>query len=86
MPDWATMQTEVEVKWRGGHAIARADTGLPETNIARQGQRLMTKFDSLVSPVLGIAGTLELAAALDAVEATSVRQLMALCQSQGVQP
>jgi phosphoribosyl-dephospho-CoA transferase len=80
------MQTEVEVKWRGGHATARADTGVAETDIARQGQRLMTKFDSLVSPVLGIAGTLELAAALDAVETTSVRQLMALCQSQGVQP
>lgn len=87
MPDWATMQTEVEVKWRGGgHATARADTGVAETDIARQGQRLMTKFDSLVSPVLGIAGTLELAAALDALETTSVRQLMALCQSQEVQP
>jgi len=57
-----------------------------ETDIDRQGQRLMTKFDSLVSPVLGVAGSLELAAALDAVETTSVRQLMALCQLQGVQP
>lgn len=87
MPDWATMETEVEVNWRsGGHAMARADTGQPETDIDLQGQRLAVKFYSLVSPILGTANTRSLTAAINAVETTSVRQLISLCQLREDRP
>ena len=47
---------------------ATHDSGIPWKDVARQRQALETKFDSLVTPVLGAAGARRLHDAIDRLE------------------
>jgi 2-methylcitrate dehydratase PrpD len=59
--NWPQTLSELEVELNGGRRIAaRHDAGVPATDIAEQGERLTTKFDTLAEPMLGAPRTREL--------------------------
>ena len=47
---------------------ATHDSGIPWADVARQRRALETKFDSLVTPVLGAAGTRRLHDAIERID------------------
>jgi 2-methylcitrate dehydratase PrpD len=58
---WPQTLSELELELADGRRIvARHDAGIPAADIAEQGERLASKFDALVEPVLGAARTREL--------------------------
>src|SRR5262249_48888722 len=59
--NWPQTLCAMELELIDGRRVsARHDAGIPAAAIAAQGERLATKFDSLVSPVLGAARAREL--------------------------
>ena len=80
MSGWSTMETEIEARCHDGRVCTvKVDTGIPETDIARQGRRLAAKFDTLLVPRLGAARTRALASAIDEFDLIPARDLIALC-------
>ena len=56
-PGWSHSLAEMAIQLDDGTTIeATHDSGIPWKDVARQRQALETKFDSLVTPVLGAAG------------------------------
>ncbi len=76
--------TEVDVLLSDGrHFSARHDSGVPATDVARQGARLEAKFAALVDPVLGSETTARLVADVGRLDALAdVRGLLRLCAGQ----
>src|SRR5690606_36980862 len=53
---WPLMQTEVRVVLRDGRTLQNlCDTGVPDVDYVRQGERLNKKFVRLTQPVIGDA-------------------------------
>ena len=68
-PGWSHSLAEMAIQLDDGTTIeATHDSGIPWADVARQRQALETKFDSLVTPVLGAAGARRLHDAIDRVE------------------
>jgi len=68
-PGWSHSLAEMAIQLDDGTTIeATHDSGIPWTDVARQRRALETKFDSLVTPVLGAAGARRLHDAIDRVE------------------
>ena len=56
-PDWAHSLAEMAIQLDDGTTLeATHDSGIPWADVAKQRQALETKYDSLVTPVLGAAG------------------------------
>jgi 2-methylcitrate dehydratase PrpD len=78
--DWPAMQAEVVIEMKDGRVLrATHDAGVPGTDVALQGRRLVAKFGRLVEPVLGRAGCGKLLRLLERLEQTPVADLMAAC-------
>ena len=57
-PNWAHSLAEMAIQLDDGTTLeATHDSGIPWADVAKQRQALETKFESLVTPVLGAAGT-----------------------------
>ena len=57
-PNWAHSVAEMAIQLDDGTTLeATHDSGIPWADVAKQRRALETKFDSLVTPVLGAAGT-----------------------------
>jgi len=68
-PGWSHSLAEMAIQLDDGTTIeATHDSGIPWADVARQRQALETKFDSLVTPVLGAAGARRLHDAIDRLE------------------
>ncbi len=68
-PGWSHSLAEMAIQLDDGTTIeATHDSGIPWTDVARQRQALETKFDSLVTPVLGAAGARRLHDAIDRLD------------------
>ena len=60
---------ELAVTLRDGRIVqAKFDAGMPSSDIAQQGARLVAKFDALAAPVLGGARTRELRTAVEGLD------------------
>ena len=79
-PSRTVVSSEVIVSLANGVVYrVRGDVGTPDSDLARQGQRLREKFDALVTPVLGSSITAELAEMVDGIDSLDdVRGMMAL--------
>ncbi len=54
--DWPQTQAEVKVELTNGrHFEARYDSGVPESDVKQQGDKIVAKYRSLATPVLGEA-------------------------------
>jgi hypothetical protein len=75
--------SEIIVSTGGGVVYRmRGDVSRPAEDLVQQGRRLREKFDALVTPVLGVTATAELADMLERIdELADVRALMALARS-----
>ncbi|MGE5269645.1 MAG: MmgE/PrpD family protein [Thiohalocapsa sp.] len=68
--NWPQAAAEIAVRLADGRvAGASHDAGVPNPDIAAQGERLGAKFDALVAPVVGAARTRELRAAIERLDA-----------------
>ncbi len=68
-PGWSHSLAEMAIQLDDGTTIeAKHDSGIPWADVARQRQALETKFDSLVTPVLGAAGARRLHDAIDRLD------------------
>jgi 2-methylcitrate dehydratase PrpD len=68
-PNWAHSLAEMAIQLDDGTTLeAKHDSGIPWTDIGKQRSALETKFDSLVSPVLGVAGAKRLKEAIDRID------------------
>ena len=68
-PGWSHSLAEMAIQLDDGTTIeATHDSGIPWADVGRQRQALETKFDSLVTPVLGAAGASRLHDAIDRLE------------------
>lgn len=66
---WAKSLAEVSIQLDDGTTLeATHDSGIPWADVAKQRRALETKFDSLVTPVLGAAGTKRLHDAIERVD------------------
>ena len=75
---WPRMQSEVIVELADGRKLrAMHDAGIPPTDYVQQGQRLRGKFERLAEPVLGNARAGAILQLVEALERTSVADLMA---------
>ena len=76
-PDWAKSVSEMAIQLDDGTMIeATHDSGIPWADLAKQRSALETKFESLVTPVLGAAGTRRLADAIERIDSlTDVGEL-----------
>src|SRR5437660_11415597 len=64
-PGWPQAKAELEVALIDGRVLkASHDAGIPSSDIAGQGERLVVKFDALAEPALGAAPARELPAAI----------------------
>lgn len=69
LPDWAKSVAELAIQLDDGTTLsATHDSGVPWADVAKQRRALETKFDSLVSPILGAAGTRRLHDAIDRID------------------
>jgi 2-methylcitrate dehydratase PrpD len=67
---WPHAAAEMKVTLVDGRVLeARHDAGVPAGDVAAQGTRLATKFDSLTIPVIGYGRSAELAGAVGALDA-----------------
>jgi len=74
------MQSDVIVELTdGGRLHATHDAGIPSSDYVQQGERVRAKFERLAEPVLGPARTRALLQSIEALEKTSVSDLMAAC-------
>ena len=68
-PGWAKSLSEMAIQLDDGTMIeATHDSGIPWADVAKQRTALETKFDSLVTPVLGAAGTRRLHDAIERID------------------
>jgi 2-methylcitrate dehydratase PrpD len=68
-PNWAHSLAEMAIQLDDGTTLeATHDSGIPWTDLARQRQAIETKFDSLVTPVLGAAGARRLHDAIERID------------------
>ena len=67
--DWPHALAEMAIQLDDGTTLeARHDSGIPWSDVARQRRALETKFDGLVTPVLGAAGAKRLHDAIDRID------------------
>jgi 2-methylcitrate dehydratase PrpD len=75
---WPVMKAEVALEMKDGRVLrATHDAGVPGTDYALQGRRLVAKFERLVEPVLGKDRCGKLLGLLEHLEETPVAELMA---------
>jgi 2-methylcitrate dehydratase PrpD len=68
-PNWTHSLAEMAIQLDDGTTLeASHDSGIPWADIAKQRQALEAKFESLVTPVLGVAGTKRLHDAIERIE------------------
>jgi Uncharacterized protein involved in propionate catabolism len=68
-PNWAHSLAEMAIELDDGTRLeATHDSGIPWTDVARQRRALETKFESLVTPVLGTAATSRLHDAIERID------------------
>jgi 2-methylcitrate dehydratase PrpD len=68
-PNWAHSLAEMAIQLDDGTTIeVRHDAGIPWADVAKQRAALETKFDSLVTPVLGTAGAQRLHDVIDRID------------------
>jgi len=68
-PGWAKSLSEMAIQLDDGTTLsATHDSGIPWADVAKQRRALETKFDSLVTPVLGAAGTRRLHDAIERID------------------
>ena len=82
--DFATdrpkMVADVTVETKDGRTLrATLDSGVPGSDVADQGRRLLAKFERLAEPALGRERCTKLLRLLENVERTPVADLMAAC-------
>jgi 2-methylcitrate dehydratase PrpD len=78
-PGLSTTRATVVVRASGRELSVDADTGTPESDLARQSERLRAKFMALTSPVIGGDRAHQLATAFEQVDsAHSMRDIAAL--------
>jgi len=67
--DWPHAMAEMAIQLDDGTMLeARHDSGIPWSDVAKQRNALETKFDGLVTPVLGAAGAKRLHDAIDRID------------------
>lgn len=67
--DWAHSLAEMAIQLDDGTTLeASHDSGIPWVDVAKQRRALETKFDSLVTPVLGPAGARRLVDAIERID------------------
>jgi 2-methylcitrate dehydratase PrpD len=67
--EWPHAMAEMAIQLDDGTMLeARHDSGIPWADVAKQRNALETKFDSLVTPVLGAAGAKRLHDAIDRID------------------
>lgn len=67
--DWPHALAEMAIQLDDGTTLeARHDSGIPWADVTKQRQALETKFDGLVTPVLGAAGARRLHDAIDRID------------------
>jgi hypothetical protein len=68
-PNWEHSLAEMAIQLDDGTTIeARHDSGIPWADVAKQRTALETKFDGLVTPVLGAARAKRLHDAIDRID------------------
>jgi 2-methylcitrate dehydratase PrpD len=68
-PNWAHSLAEMAIQLDDGTTLqASHDSGIPWSDVAKQRQAIETKFESLVTPVLGAAGTRRLHDAIERID------------------
>jgi len=68
-PRWAQSVAEMAIELDDGTMLeTRHDSGIPWSDVAKQRQALETKFDSLVTPILGAAGARRLHDTIDRID------------------
>lgn len=68
-PGWTHSFAEMAIQLDDGTTIeTKHDAGIPWADLAKQRQALETKFDSLVTPLLGTAGTRRLHDAIERID------------------
>jgi len=68
-PNWEHSLAEMAIQLDDGTTIeASHDSGIPWADVKKQRTAIETKFESLVSPVLGAAGTRRLADAIERID------------------
>ncbi len=68
-PNWAHSVAEMAIQLDDGSTLeAKHDSGIPWTDVAKQRRALETKYESLVTPVLGAAGTKRLHDAIERID------------------
>jgi 2-methylcitrate dehydratase PrpD len=69
---WTKSLAEVSIQLDDGTTLeAKHDSGIPWADVGKQRRALETKFDSLVTPVLGAAGTKRLHDAIERIDTLS---------------
>jgi len=76
-PNWAHSVAEMAIQLDDGTTLeATHDSGIPWADVGKQRQALETKFESLVTPVLGATGTKRLHDAIERIDSlTDVGEL-----------
>jgi 2-methylcitrate dehydratase PrpD len=70
--EWAHSLAEMAIQLDDGTTLeASHDSGVPWADLAKQRQALETKYDSLVTPVLGVAGARRLHDAIERIDGLS---------------
>lgn len=79
---WPRMNTEVEIRLSDGRMLSRRhDVSRPATDLPAQGARLLQKFTSLATPVIGAGATQALAAQVQSLESVrGVGELLSLAR------
>lgn len=82
-PGWSRMLAEVRILTRDGRRLsARHDSGLPDPDVLRQGERLRRKFMALASPVVGEANAITIARVIeDLDQLEDVGSLMSMLEA-----
>ena len=69
---WTKSLAEVSIQLDDGTTLeAKHDSGIPWADVGKQRRALETKFESLVTPVLGAAGTKRLHDAIERIDSLS---------------
>jgi 2-methylcitrate dehydratase PrpD len=78
---WPATRTEVAIELKGGRRIqADHDSGIPAPNLQEQDRRLVSKFHSLVDPLLGPETGERLVGLVSGLQdLTNVDELVAVC-------
>jgi 2-methylcitrate dehydratase PrpD len=76
-PNWTHSLAEMAIQLDDGTTLeATHDSGIPWADMAKQRRAIETKFESLVTPVLGTAGTKRLRDAIERIDSlTDVGEL-----------